>query len=84
MVGQIWYDDSIITKYIIFKSFKACGLSNKTYGSEDNLIKISEFLKNKVNEIEDQEEEYKEDAKNNIENEQIKIQEKIFNDDNED
>ena len=83
-VGQTWYDDNIITKDIIFKSFKVCGLSNKTNGSEDNLIKISEFLKNKVNEIDDQEEEYKDDTKNNIENEQIKIQEKIFNDDNDD
>ena len=84
LVGQTWYNDNIITKDIIFKSFKVCGLSNKTNGSEDNLIKISEFLKNKVNEIDGQEEEYKDDTKNNIENEQIKIQEKIFNDDNED
>ena len=83
-VGQTWYDDNIITKDIIFKSFKVCGLSNKTNGSEDNLIKISEFLKNKVNEIDDQEEEKKDDTKNNIENEQIKIKEKIFNEDNED
>ena len=72
-VGQTWYDDNIIIKDIIFKSFKVCGLNNKTNRSEDHLIRISEFLKNKFNEIDDQDEEYKGDTKNNIENEQIKI-----------
>ena len=44
-VGQTLYDDNIITKEIIFKSFKVCRLSNKTNRSEDNLIRISEFSK---------------------------------------
>jgi len=42
-VGQTWYDDNIITKDTIFKSFKVCGLSNKTNESEDNLIKYQNF-----------------------------------------
>jgi len=62
-VGQTWYDLNIITKSLIFKSFKVFGLSNKTDGSEDKLIKISKFLNNKVNEIDDLDEEYKEDNK---------------------
>ena len=37
------------------------------------LLEYQNFLKKKVNEIDDQDEEYKEDTKNNIENEQIKI-----------
>ena len=60
LVGQICYDDNIIKKDIIFKSFKARRLSNKTNWSEDSLIRISrisEFLKNEINEIGDQEEE---------------------------
>ena len=32
-IGIIWYDDKLITKSMIYNSFKTCGLSNKTDGS---------------------------------------------------
>lgn len=44
-VGKTWYDDNIITKDIIFKSFKICGFSNKTNKCKNHLIRISEFQK---------------------------------------
>ena len=44
-IGMIWYDDKLISKNMIYNSFKICGLSNETDGSEDNLIKIGDFLK---------------------------------------
>ena len=42
---MIWYNDKLITKNMNYNSFKICGLSNETDGSEDNLIKIGDFLK---------------------------------------
>ena len=79
-IGMIWYDDKLITKSMIYNSFKTCGLSNKTDGSEDNLIKINDFLKNKIIEI-NEEEEYKNTIQSKIEDANIKIQNELFNND---
>ena len=53
---DVWYDEKLITKSIIYNSFKFSGLSNKTDGSEDQIIKISEFLKNKTNDVNEEDE----------------------------
>ena len=78
---MIWYDDKLITKSMIYNSFKICGLSNKTDGSEDNLIKINDFLKNKIIEINEEEEEYKNTIQSKMEDANIKIQNELFNND---
>ena len=80
---MIWYDDKLITRSMIY-SFKTCGLSNKTDGSEDNLIKINDFLKNKIIEI-NEEEEYKNTFQSKMEDVNIKIKnELLINDELED
>ena len=66
---------------MIYNSFKICGLSNKTDGSEDNLIKINDFLKNKIIEINEEEEEYKNTIQSKMEDANIKIQNELFNND---
>ena len=55
-ISETWYGETIITKNVIINSFKVCGLSNKTDGSEDKLIKCFEFLKKKIDDINDEEE----------------------------
>ena len=61
--------------------YKICGLSNKTEGSEDNLIKIDDFLKNKIIELNEEEEEFKNKIQSKIEDANIKIQNELFNND---
>ena len=61
--------------------YKICGLSNKTEGSEDNLIKIDDFLKNKIIELNEEEEEFKNTIQSKIEDANIKIQNELFNND---
>lgn len=39
-----------------YNNFKLFGLANKTDGSEDNLIKIEEFLSNELIELNEEEE----------------------------
>ena len=82
-IGDIWYDDTIISKNIIYNSFKVCGLSNNINGTEDHLIKCFEFLKNKINEISEDDEIYEDNPESKLENEQIKLQEKLYNTDDE-
>ena len=55
-ISETWYSETIITKNVIINSFKVCGLSNKTDGSEDKLINFFEFLKKKIDDINDEEE----------------------------
>ena len=47
----------------------------------DNLIKINDFLKNKIIEINEEEEEFKNTIQSKIEDVNIKIQNKLFNND---
>ena len=68
---MIWYDDKLITKSMIYNSFKKCGLSNNKDGSEDNLIKINDLLKNKIIEINEEEEEYKNTIQSKMEDTNI-------------
>ena len=82
-IGDIWYDDTIISKNIIYNSFKVCGLSNNINGTEDHLIKCFEFLKNKINEISEDDEIYEDNPESKLENEQIKLQEKLYNTDDD-
>jgi len=56
-VGDIWYDDNIISKILIKNSFKVCGLSNNVDDSKDNLIKVLDFLENKTDDVQDEDEE---------------------------
>ena len=79
-VGDIWYSDKIINKELIKNSFKVCGLSNKIDGSEDDLIKVLDFLENKTNDIDDEDEEYIKNDLNDKEDIQLKMQEKILGD----
>ena len=79
-VGDIWFSDKIINKELIKNSFKVCGLSNKIDGSEDDLIKVLDFLENKTNDIDDEDEEYIKNDLNDKEDIQLKMQEKIFGD----
>ena len=37
-ICEIWYDDKIITKEIIYKSFRATGIANNLNKSEDYLF----------------------------------------------
>ena len=37
-IYDIWYDDKIITKEIIYKSFRATGIANKLDKAEDYLF----------------------------------------------
>ena len=86
-ICDVWYDEKLITKSIIYNSFKFSGLSNKIEGSEDWMIKISEFLKNKTNDVNEEDELLTNDIRNTLENEDIKIKEKILgleDDDDED
>ena len=80
-ICETWYNETIITKNVIINSFKVCGLSNKIDGSEDKLIKCFDFLKNKIDDINDEEEYLKEDNENKLEDDQIKIQESLLNED---
>lgn len=77
-VGDIWYDDNIISKELIKNSFKVCGLSNNVDCSEDNLIKVLDFLENKTEDVEDGDEEYIKNDLNDKEDIQLSLQEKIF------
>ena len=79
-VGDIWFSDKIINKELIKNSFKVCGLSNKIDGSEDDLIKVLDFLENKTNDIDDEDEEYIKNDLNDKEDIQLKMQEKILGD----
>ena len=54
-IYETWYNQTI-KKNLIINSFKVCGLSNKTDFSEDKLIKCFDFLKNKIDDINDEEE----------------------------
>lgn len=46
---QIWkYEDKIISKEMIYYSFKYCGLSNSLDGSEKELIKVYDKIKEEV------------------------------------
>ena len=86
-ICDVWYDEKLITTSIIYNSFKFSGLSNKIDGSEDWMIKISEFLKNKTNDVNEEDELLTNDIRNTLENEDIKIKEKILgleDDDDED
>ena len=80
-ICETWYNETIITKNVIINSFKVCGLSNKIDGSEYKLIKCFDFLKNKIDDINDEEEYLKEDNENKLEDDQIKIQESLLNED---
>ena len=80
-ICETWYNETIITKNVIISSFKVCRLSNKTDGSEDKLIKYFDFLKNKIDDINDEEEYLKEYVENKFEDDQIKLQESLLNDD---
>ena len=53
-ICETWYSETIITKNVIISSFKVCGLSNIKDGSEDKLIIFFEFLKNKIDDINDE------------------------------
>ena len=77
-ICEVWYDEKLITKSIIYKSFKFSGLSNKINCREDWMIKISEFLKNKTHDVNEEDELLTNDIRNTLENEDIKIKEKIF------
>ena len=35
---NIWYDESLISKEIIYNSFKYCGISNSLQGWEDDIL----------------------------------------------
>lgn len=58
-IEMILHDDKLIIKNMIYNSFKIYGLFNKTDGSEDNLIKIDDFLKNKIIEVNEEKKEFK-------------------------
>ena len=47
-------------------------------GSEDNLIKVLDFLENKAEDIQDEDEEYIKNDLNDKEDIQLSLQEKIF------
>ena len=83
-ICEVWYDEKLITKSIIYNSFKYSGLSNKIDGSEDWMIKISDFLKNKTDDVNEEDELLINDINNTLENEDIKIKEKLFNLEDED
>ena len=73
---MVWGD--IISKELIKNSFKVCGLSNNVDISEDNLIKILDFLENKAEDVQDADEEYIKNDLNDKEDIQLSLQEKIF------
>ena len=50
-VGDIWYDENIVSKKLTKNSFKVCGLSNNVDGVEDNLIKVLDILENKTEDV---------------------------------
>ena len=47
-------------------------------GSEDNLIKVLDFLENKTEDVQDEDEEYIKNDLNDKEDIQLSLQEKIF------
>jgi len=58
---------------------KACGLSNNINGTEDHLIRCFDFLKNKINDTSEEDEIYEDNIENKLENDQTKLQKKLFN-----
>lgn len=71
---QIWkYEDKIISKEMIYYSFKYCGLSNSLDGSEKELIKVYDKIKEEV--IQKDESSSEEDIE-----EEVEIEEEESND----
>ena len=72
-VWDLWYDYNIISKDLIKNSFKVCGLSNNVDRSEDNLIKVLDFLENKTDDVQDEDEEYIKNDVNDKEDIQLSL-----------
>jgi len=39
-IVSVWFDNEIITKEIVYNSFRTTGISNKLNRSEDGLFKV--------------------------------------------
>ena len=47
-VVSVWYDSKIITKEMVYKSFRATGIANKLDRSEDGLFKAWSKIKEEI------------------------------------
>ena len=47
-IKDIWYNSKVINNYLIYKSFRTCGLANKLDGCENNLFKGFDLLQQKI------------------------------------
>ncbi len=47
-IVSVWFDNEIITKEIVYNSFRTTGISNKLNRSEDGLFKVWSKIKEEI------------------------------------